>query len=314
MLKNEPGSNGKYGIYGPAPGPMYFAPVPGRTLADVRINSLGLRDREYSKEKPKGTFRIVMLGDSVAFGAGCPQEADFESLLEQGMAVDGYNVEVLNLGVPGYNVVMEAGYLAYKGLALKPDLVLVVIGPNDLTETPVVLFEKNRMRLLFRIDVARDGIPWSFSLPFGIDRWLMVNSALARRLFRLFASPGTRMYKRLEEENKQAMIKIDRLAHGVGARVVFILMPEMRELNPYPLQDTHDRMMEYLTKNGESTIDLLPLIRKVAGHTWKDLRLSPNDTIHPNIKGHKLVAGILKGPIEGIVANMVEKHIRGDGD
>src|SRR5213082_3545313 len=37
---------------------------------DVKINSLGLRNREISTAKPPGTYRIVVLGDSTTLGWG----------------------------------------------------------------------------------------------------------------------------------------------------------------------------------------------------------------------------------------------------
>ncbi len=56
----------------------WFAGVP------VRINNLGFRDRrDYDLAKPPGTFRILVLGDSVTFGHGSHFETTYPYLLEQ---------------------------------------------------------------------------------------------------------------------------------------------------------------------------------------------------------------------------------------
>src|SRR2546430_1564409 len=49
----------------------------------VKINSLGMRDREYSVEKPKGTYRILVLGDSYTFGSGVQADETYAKLLEK---------------------------------------------------------------------------------------------------------------------------------------------------------------------------------------------------------------------------------------
>jgi len=90
------------------------------TRVRYAINALGLRGPETTLEKPAGTFRIVVLGDSHVFGFGIPLEQHFTTLLQ------GYfkDVEVLNLGVCGYGV--DQMYLRLKrdGFALHPDLVI----------------------------------------------------------------------------------------------------------------------------------------------------------------------------------------------
>src|SRR5687768_1727113 len=45
----------------------------------LRTNSLGCRGPEVAREKPSGVFRIVLLGDSVAFGWGVDDEVTFRS-------------------------------------------------------------------------------------------------------------------------------------------------------------------------------------------------------------------------------------------
>lgn len=108
----------------------WFAGVPART------NSLGFRDtREYSLAKPPGTFRILVLGDSVTFGHGALHETSYPYLLEQRLREwrPDVNWQVWNLGVPGYNTAQELAYLREVGERYAPDLVIVGVFPNDFT-------------------------------------------------------------------------------------------------------------------------------------------------------------------------------------
>lgn len=88
-----------------------------------QINSKGLRDRETSYEKPDGVFRIVLLGDSRAFGMGVPMDKHF------GRVIEGYfdNVEVINMGVNGYGVDQELLFLRSEGFKYQPDLVIAYV-------------------------------------------------------------------------------------------------------------------------------------------------------------------------------------------
>src|SRR5438105_239390 len=56
----------------PVPDPhLSFAHIPNSSAflmgAPVSINSRGLRDREYTEQKPLDVYRIVILGDSTTF-------------------------------------------------------------------------------------------------------------------------------------------------------------------------------------------------------------------------------------------------------
>lgn len=109
----------------------WFAGVP------ARINSLGFRDsREYALQKAPGTFRILVLGDSVTFGHGTLSETTYPFLLEQRLNAWRPDVtwEVWNLGVPGYNTAQELAYLTEVGPRFDPDLVIVGFYVNDLAD------------------------------------------------------------------------------------------------------------------------------------------------------------------------------------
>ena len=98
----------------------------------MRFNAAGMRDVDHSAVKAPGAVRVVVLGDSVAAGLGVPFEETFVRrlgpLLETSL---GRPVEVIAAAVPGWNTVAERNYLRAEGLALQPDVVLVVYVTND---------------------------------------------------------------------------------------------------------------------------------------------------------------------------------------
>lgn len=96
----------------------------------ILINAAGFRGREVQLPKPKRAKRILVLGDSNAFGYGVNEEERFSNLLEQRLA--GY--EVVNLGVFGYGTDQEAILLEREGLRFSPDLVILAFIPGDLTD------------------------------------------------------------------------------------------------------------------------------------------------------------------------------------
>lgn len=107
----------------------WFAGVP------VKVNDLGFRDtRDYSLAKPPGTFRILVLGDSVTFGHGATFETTYPFLVGQLLKAWRPNVDwqVWNLGVPGYSTADELAYLNEVGDRFNPDLVVVGFYPNDI--------------------------------------------------------------------------------------------------------------------------------------------------------------------------------------
>ena len=113
--------------------PLYFG-YPGRA------HRLGYRDRDHPRAKPAGTYRVVVIGDSVAAGWGVEDTADLfaprlERLLnEGGRAKDGGaggRYEVLNFAVTGYNTAQQVETLASRALAFDPDLVIVAYCLND---------------------------------------------------------------------------------------------------------------------------------------------------------------------------------------
>ncbi len=97
----------------------------------VRINSSGWRDPERTIAPRAGVRRVVLLGDSVAWGWGVDDGERFSDLLEQRL---GAEIEVLNLAVPGYGTDQEYWTLLETGFAYAPDAVMLCLVYNDFFE------------------------------------------------------------------------------------------------------------------------------------------------------------------------------------
>ena len=99
----------------------------------LEINELGLRDDPMeSPEKPGGTFRVVMLGDSFVQGYTVDREDLFVDQLETWWRAEGRSVDVVNAGTEAWATDQEVIWLQENGGAFDPDLVLLFTYDNDL--------------------------------------------------------------------------------------------------------------------------------------------------------------------------------------
>ena len=98
----------------------------------IRVDSLGFRGPEIQTEKASETFRIVAIGDSATFGPH-EEECSYPYLLPGLLAPR--KVESINAAIEGYRTDHALIHLRRDVLPLKPDLVTVYIGWNDLYQT-----------------------------------------------------------------------------------------------------------------------------------------------------------------------------------
>ncbi|HVF67771.1 MAG TPA: SGNH/GDSL hydrolase family protein [Pyrinomonadaceae bacterium] len=104
-------------------------------VAFVKINSEGLRDREHAKEKPPGTLRVAVVGDSYAEAFQVSQEQAFWAVMERRLQacppLGGRRVEVINFGVSGYGTAQELITLRERVWEYSPDVVLLAVTTNN---------------------------------------------------------------------------------------------------------------------------------------------------------------------------------------
>jgi hypothetical protein len=96
----------------------------------VAISSQGLRDREYPLERTPGKRRMLVLGDSFAWGFGVEQDEAFSERIEA--RHPGW--EILNAGTSGWGTDQQLLFLRERGLRWRPDVVLLLFHPNDVAD------------------------------------------------------------------------------------------------------------------------------------------------------------------------------------
>lgn len=98
---------------------------------EVAVNARGFRGPEPAAPEAPGE-RWIALGDSVTFGNDLAFEDTWPAVLERELAARGRAVEVLNLGLGGYDTVQELATLEELGLSFHPARVVLGFCVNDL--------------------------------------------------------------------------------------------------------------------------------------------------------------------------------------
>lgn len=274
------------------------------TGVPVAFNSLGLRDAERSPQPAPGTLRILAIGDSVTFGMGVAQDETFPRQLESLLgAQHGMPVEVLNMGMPGYNTAHQLAQLREVGLALQPKLVVLGFLYNDVQPSSAQRSAKAAPQDESLVRRARSAINAG-------TLWLKKNSLffawLTPRLgmvlrplgFKGFGQVGEVKDKYVDSNPQwrgvqQALLEMQRLTAERGAELVVMIIPAMAKFDDatYPLKEYHRAVAGFCRDRGIRHLDLLPAFWGLDGtRFW----IHATDG-HPNAEGQRIIAEALAG-------------------
>ncbi len=273
---------------------LQFELIPNN--ATVEVNAAGYRGALVSAVKPTGTKRIVGIGDSTMFGLGVADADGYMRQLEGLLRAESTCVEVVNLAVAGYNSEQELEVLQSRGLAFRPDLVVLGYDHNDAKAIP-----HHNVRGPLPDDYGRN----------------LLHSELVRYVRRkLYLSPEFSRHRRVDghvtggpgwDRHLQALGAFgDTLrARGIPAVVVvydaWIQREDKTRSRHY--QRLHARLDRVWKQHGFHVLDCYDLfqehMRAQGRNDTQDLWVSiPLRDGHPNPHGHRLIAAALARLIE----------------
>jgi len=300
--------------------------VSGRVWgADVAINSQGFRGPDFPKEKPPGTKRIAVLGDSIAFGNQLAVESTFASRLDDLFDQREADVEVLNLGIGGYDVLDSLSLFVARGVQYSPDIVVLTYCINDVgVKSPnlafVPLLERygswiQRVRLLqfvvFQLQGARIAVPTQRKLDSAVqDRRraagqiaaIGTDPALVGRMRELehelegWVSRSDEGYLSWYTEPERvgqlrhAFEWLTRLAERHDFQAVVVIVPLLTmEGRPGAFRSTYELIADEARRAGLPVVELSQPFDEIG---LEALRLPKKklDILHPNEVGHEVIA------------------------
>lgn len=299
----------------------------------VRMNSMGMRDREHSIEKQPGALRILVLGDSFMEAFQVSQDRSFARLLEANLRAAGIaDAEVINASVSGWGTDDQVTYLMRYGIQYKPDLILVGMTlHNDVSDNlreEFHILENGKLRAR----PIREMPFWRYK-ELELKSFVSTNSHLYQLWIRFWRSPAHQAAGEQLDRHVAALIRTDggpeiekgwamtrglfkrmrEIGAGTGAKTSVFLIPLMIQLSDERLAlfleemslhraeimpDRPQRIMKAIGREeGIEVIDLLPSFRSWKSRHSGELHLEGDG--HWNAQGHALAAAVVARELLG---------------
>jgi lysophospholipase L1-like esterase len=246
----------------------------------TRVNPQGIRDDRPVGPKRAGERRLLVIGDSITFGASVRTDQAYPYRLERELEKAGRDWRVLNGGVTSYDPSQEADWLELFGWRLEPDVVAVGFCRNDLNASD------------------REHSP-KRQASGAVLRWLTEHSIAAACLERvgwfLLAKASASFGRGTRSSPESVAASYRRIASAARTRGVAVILLD------FPTGDL---------LSGRARDDLSPWLRALGAELgWPVVDLSgafgddpdalflPRDPVHPNPEGYRRLALHLAGEL-----------------
>lgn len=270
-------------------------------LADALDNLEKGNLNERAVMNPKDTYRIIILGDSIAAGGGLQRDEDsFSARLKVLLEKDfpGKNIDIFVFAQGGYSTTEEVeGYRLYSKY-FKPDLVILSYCHNDTAEADKRIIARNGKK---QVAFYKTGNPYLKIFPFNrflTERFLIarfMNEKSIELLSMFHIRPGIAFCNLAEQKIFSGFEKLYVLTKNTNTPVVVVVFPYLKD----EIDISRDRMSDFI-KQWCARFNFLhiDLLSKFAEYDYRQLRCNPQDACHPNAIGHKIAAETIEGMIK----------------
>lgn len=253
-------------------------------------NSQGYFDDEHTFAKNTNTFRIIVIGDSIAAGHGVGRMYAFPELLEgllNKKIKKHKNVEVIILARSGYAMSQELEILSKEAFLYEPDLIVWSYCLNDPAHPVYHAVNNSEMGFYFYRPKSYL-ISYLSKLFFNLrEVFLAIN----------YEPEFHQILHGIYSDNiKNGIKKISLSTADKNIPVIFIIHPvfeENKDFNEYLNENIHHFLNKTAQDNGLYSLDLLDFYRN---YSSSDLKIDSTigfDPWHPNKLGHEIAAKAL---------------------
>lgn len=253
-------------------------------------NSYGLIGKEYKLKKENNTFRILLLGDSIAF-QNLSNKFLEENLNNNSLLNSKYKFEIWNASVPSYDVRRYYLYLKYKGLNFKPDMVIIYLFMNDFFLNVNIYYKNQAGFTEYYFPIAE------ISKRYTINPFLMKHSYLYRLIILrldsyLLSKKKTQGADNLEQNGRSYLQMIKEICEKNKIPLLIVIFPYLKPLDEY--KDYQIKEYKAICKAiKDLKIDHLNLYELLSKIDLYSLRGKKEDEMHPSREGHRLFTKII---------------------
>jgi hypothetical protein len=235
----------KFDVYDPSKGWSLRPNIRDMEVFQKKIlntNSKGFRGKkEYSYTKSKDKLRILMLGDSFAFGDEVSDNETYSYYLQEILP----NTEVINLGVHGYGHDQMLILLKEEGIKYKPDIVLLGFFSIDMPRNLLKFRDFAKPKFILRngelnltgtpVPRPEDILKWDWARPRILDIFSIMHYRASER--------SGAIEKEKMKITTAIMLDMIQVIEDIHALPLLTYMPSGEEISVFPPMTPYEAYM-----------------------------------------------------------------------